>query len=41
MIDYMMKHNNPNVNIVDPVTGMTPLEFAIRKHHSINVEVCI
>ncbi|KAG2217935.1 hypothetical protein INT45_004062 [Circinella minor] len=38
MIDHMMKHNNPSVNIVDPVTGMTPLEFAIRKHHSINVE---
>lgn len=37
----MLKHSTPEVNEIDPITGMTPLEHAIRKHDAIKVEVRI
>ncbi|KAI8149897.1 ankyrin repeat-containing domain protein [Fennellomyces sp. T-0311] len=34
----MMQNKEPNVNMIDSVTGMTPLELAIRDHNAIRVE---
>ncbi|KAI9264234.1 hypothetical protein BDA99DRAFT_51448 [Phascolomyces articulosus] len=38
ILSHMMQNFEPNVNLIDPETGMTPLEFSIRKHNAIHVE---
>lgn len=37
--EYMLQHGKPDVNRIDSVNGMTPLEYAIRQHDRILVEV--
>lgn len=39
IFEKMIESFNPNVNFVDNITGMTPLELAILEKNTIVVEV--